>query len=99
MTATAWALVGLTVLAGALCLWAWLSERQRPEPEPPRVAQHGRWVGEGTTQRLFVTNMPTQVIPGLVARGRCHCLHPVHVGRCRAPGCECKSTLPADPAG
>jgi hypothetical protein len=97
VTATAWALVGLTALAGALCFWAWLSER--PRPEPPRTAQHGRWVGEGNTRRLFPTGTPTVIIPDLVARGRCHCLHPVHVGKCRALDCECKSTRPADVQG
>lgn len=90
MSLTTWVLAGLTALAGALCILALLDERH--EPAPKRVAQHGRWVGEGDTRRLSQIEAPTEII----SRGRCRCLHLAHIGRCRGIGpvgerCGCVS--------
>lgn len=90
MSLTAWALAGLTVLAGALCALALLDEWH--DPAPKRTPQHGRWVGEGATRRLpRLADQPTEIIEGAVSRGRCACLHLAHVGRCRAAECPCIS--------
>lgn len=83
MSFTAWVLAGLTALAGALCLAALLDEWH--EPRPKRVAQHGRWVGEGATTRLSSIEPPTEVIKD----ARCACLHRIHATQCRAPLCAC----------
>lgn len=90
MTLTAWALVLIAGLAAGLCIWAFVDDREAVNG-PPRVPQHGRWVGEGATRRLPRVDAPTEIIPGQVARGRCHCLHLAHIGRCRAAECGCVS--------
>jgi hypothetical protein len=93
MSATAMALTVLFVLAVLLVLWAARTAWPADPPEPKRVAQHGRWVGEGATRRIdrLAEEPPTQIIRDQVARGRCACLHLAHIGRCRAVACECVS--------
>jgi hypothetical protein len=56
MTATAWALVVLALLAVGMCLWAWLTggpgPDQRHEDVRQRPAAHSRRNREERTQRL-----------------------------------------------
>lgn len=90
MTIAFWVLVGLLGLAGALAAWA-AREDWQDRHGPPRTARHAYWVSQGATRRLPRMDPPTEVIPGAVARGRCHCLHLAHIGRCRAAKCGCVS--------
>jgi hypothetical protein len=55
-----WSLVGLFLLAAALCLWAEFTGGPAGDPRPVRVPLHSRKNAEDVTRRL---NWPTSELP------------------------------------
>jgi hypothetical protein len=91
MSVTTMVLLGLFVLAALLVIWAARDQGDRPAAVPARTPRHSTRTGEGATRRLEWHEPPTEIIAGQATRGRCHCLHLAHIGRCRVRECGCVS--------